>query len=92
MLRFDPPTDEQVKVILKASLRPLKFARPAWKRIMAAARGLSQAELVRSGDEVVKTAILEERQRTTSDEIIAKLEERRAMRATFGHRGGEVAE
>jgi SpoVK/Ycf46/Vps4 family AAA+-type ATPase len=90
VLKFDPPTDEQIKAILKASLRPLKFPRPAWKPILSKARGFSQAELARTGDEVVKAAILDERQVTTSDEVIAKLDERHGMRTTFRGNEGSV--
>ena len=43
----------------------------------------SQAEVARAADEVVKTAILEQRKQTTTQEVVAKLTERQAMRTAF---------
>ena len=83
VLAFDAPDDDEMKLIIKANLRPLKFPNPAWKKIVAAARGLSQSELARASETAVKTAILDERGKLTSDDVISALENRKEMREAF---------
>jgi len=83
VLEFDMPTASQIRAVIKANLKPLKLQRPAWTAIEKAAAGLSQAEVARAADEVVKTAILSQRDQTTTQEVVAKLAERQAMRTAF---------
>lgn len=83
VLEFEMPTAAQIRAVIKANLKPLKFQRAGWAAIEEAARGLSQAEVARAADEVVKTAILEQREQTTTQEVVAKLTERQAMRTAF---------
>jgi len=83
VLAFEAPDDEQIKAIVKANLRPLKFPNPAWSKIVEAGRGLSQSELARAAETAAKRAILDERHRLKSPDIIGALEERRQMREAF---------
>jgi len=83
VIEFDPPTKDQIKKIILANLKPLKAGRLGWVKIAHVAEGLSQSEIVRATDDVVKTAILEERGKTTTDEIVQRLRERQAMREAF---------
>jgi len=83
VLAFEAPDDEQIKAIVKANLRPLKFPNPAWTKIIEAGRGLSQSELARAAETAAKRAILDERRRLKSPDIIGALEERRQMREAF---------
>ena len=55
----------------------------AWKRIVDAGRGLSQSELSRAAEKAVKTAILDERDRLTTMDVVGVLDERREMREAF---------
>lgn len=83
VLSFKPPTADQVKALLKSNLRPMKYPRIGWKSVLAAAEGLSQAEIVRAAEDAVKTAILDERDTLATKDIVCHLEERRAMRDAF---------
>lgn len=83
VLQFDMPTDEQIRQIIKSYLRPLKHPKLAWKQIVEAGRDLSQSELARATEKAVKTAILDERDRLATSDIVRALNERREMRDAF---------
>lgn len=83
VLAFDAPDDDQIRQIIKANLRPFKFPNPAWKKIIAAGRELSQSELARASETAVKSAILDERGKLTSEDIITALKNRKKMREVF---------
>jgi AAA+ superfamily predicted ATPase len=61
----------------------MKVVKPNWKKVIAAAEGLSQSEIVRATDDAVKTAILDERRQLTTEDIANRLQERHAMRTAF---------
>jgi SpoVK/Ycf46/Vps4 family AAA+-type ATPase len=86
VLEFELPSPEQVKSVIKANLRPMRFPRLSWSSIEKAARGLSQSEIARAADEAVKRAILEERREISTHELCDRLNERQAMRDVFGAR------
>lgn len=88
VLEFEPPTSEQIKSLIKANIRPMKYPRLAWKRITTAASKLSQSEIVRAVEGAVKTAILDERSSLTTDDLVRRLEARRNMREAFQARSG----
>jgi SpoVK/Ycf46/Vps4 family AAA+-type ATPase len=83
VLAFAAPTDEQIQMLIKRSLLPLKFPRLSWKSILPKAHGLSQSEIVRAAEDAVKTAILEERNTIRTADIVTRLEERSEMRQAF---------
>jgi SpoVK/Ycf46/Vps4 family AAA+-type ATPase len=83
VLEFDAPTAEQIKYIISANLKPMKSSRIAWKLVGAAAEHLSQSEIVRATDDAVKTAMLDERDTITTDDLLFRLQERRKMREAF---------
>lgn len=83
VLEFDAPSAEQIKKLVLANTAPVKGARIAWKTIYAGAEGLSQAEVVRAVDDAVKTAILDERDQITTEDIMIRLRERHNMRTAF---------
>jgi AAA+ superfamily predicted ATPase len=83
VLEFDAPTSKQIQKLISTNVGPVKIQRPIWKKIVAAAEGLSQSEVVRATDDAVKTAILDERNHLTSEDIIGRLQERHAMRTAF---------
>lgn len=87
VLEFEMPTADQIRSVIKANLKPLRCPRLAWKDIEKAAEGLSQAEVARAADEVVKGAILAQKNEVGTPEILAKLAERQAMRTAFAARG-----
>ena len=83
VLEFDAPSDEQIILLIKKNLRPLKAPKLSWKTIVGSARGLSQSEIVRATEDVVKTAILDERKTLTTSDVTRRLGERMEMRAAF---------
>jgi SpoVK/Ycf46/Vps4 family AAA+-type ATPase len=83
ILEFDAPTSAQIKQLISANVGPMKVIRPAWRKIILAAEGLSQSEIVRAVDDALKTAILDERKQLTTENIIDRLQERHSMRTAF---------
>lgn len=83
VLEFEAPTSDQIKRIIANSLKPMSSAKLAWAKIIKAADGLSQSEIVRATDDAVKTAILDERKSVTSEDVLRRLNQRRGMRDSF---------
>lgn len=83
VLEFDLPDAEQVRAVIKANLRGMKYPRLSWPAIEDTAQGLSQAEIARAANEAVKDAILAQRKTISTAQLTAKLSERQAMRAAF---------
>ena len=82
ILEFALPDDASIKSIVAARLDSFKASRVAWGKVVEAAAGLSQAEIVRACGEVIKDAVLRERSTVSTDELVAFLRERRAVRET----------
>ncbi len=83
VLEFDAPSSDQIKAIVQANLKPMKAPRIGWKKVIAAAQNLSQSEIVRATDDAVKTAILDERNSISTDDLLLRLRERTEMRTVF---------
>ncbi len=83
VLEFDAPSSEQIRKLILANTAPLRAPRIAWKIVCAGAEGLSQAEVVRAIDDAVKTAILDQREHITTEDIMSRLRERHNMRTAF---------
>ena len=83
VLEFEAPTLAQIRQLISTNIRPMKIVRPAWKRIIHAAAGLSQSEIVRAADDAVKTAILDERKQLATEDLVDRLREHHAMRTAF---------
>jgi len=90
VLPFSPPSDDEIRLVVKSNLRPMKYPNLAWKKIIHAAQGLSQAELVRAAEKAVKSAILDQRNVLKTDDIIASIEERQTMREAFSGLEGKA--
>ena len=61
----------------------MKYPRIAWKKVVTAGKGLSQAELARAADEAAKVALLEERNTVRTDDILCQLWARHDIRHVF---------
>jgi SpoVK/Ycf46/Vps4 family AAA+-type ATPase len=83
VLEFDAPTSKQIQKLISANIGPMKAPQLVWKKIIDAAESLSQSEIVRATDDAVKTAILDERNLLTTEDIVNRLQERHAMRTAF---------
>ncbi len=80
IIEYGLPDGNGVKAMLRHRLGRMAGRSLAWNRIVPLTEGLSQAELVRVADEATKEAILAGRKSVTTDEILAALNARRAMR------------
>ncbi len=83
VLQFQAPSRAEIQRLVTSGIAPLKPKRLAWSSIIGAADGLSQAEIVSATDDAAKTAILDERNEITSEDIISRLRGRHAMRTAF---------
>lgn len=90
VLRFEMPSKDEIRKVISDHLRPMKYPRIAWKRVVDAAKGLSQAELARAADEAAKIALLSERDTVRTDDLLEQLNARQEMRHVFtGDRDNE---
>lgn len=83
VLPFELPSDEEMKRVISNALRPMKHGRMAWKKLLDAGQGLSQAELTKAAEDAVKAAILDESDTISTDQLLRRLIERRAMQEAF---------
>ena len=83
ILQFDMPSDDEIREVIRANLRPMKYPGIAWKRVVEAASGLSQAELARAADEAAKEALLDERNTIRAEDLLVQLSARHDMRIAF---------
>jgi SpoVK/Ycf46/Vps4 family AAA+-type ATPase len=89
VLHFNMPSPDEIREVIRNHLRPMKAPRIAWKRVVEAGMGLSQAELARAADEAAKAALLSERDTVRTDDLLLELEARHGMRDVFN--GGQEA-
>lgn len=82
-LAFEKPTKDQVRQIILTAMRPFKAKRLSWTALFEAAESLSQAEITRATEDAVKSAILNESNTVTTDQLVKRLVERREMHQTF---------
>jgi SpoVK/Ycf46/Vps4 family AAA+-type ATPase len=82
ILEFSLPDEGAIRSILENRLAAFRPARVTWLKVVQAAHGLSQAELVRAAEEVMKDAILRGEKAVTTEAIIQALDERRLVRET----------
>lgn len=83
ILKFDMPSADEIREVICNNLRPMKYPRISWKRIVAAGAGLSQAELARAADEAAKEALLQERNTIRTEDLLAQIAARHDMQTVF---------
>lgn len=80
IIEYGLPDGNGVRAMLKHRLGRMAGRSLAWNRIVPLTEGLSQAELARVADEATKEAILAGRKCVNTEEVLAALNARRAMR------------
>lgn len=80
IIEYGLPDGDGVRAMLKHRLGRMAGRSLAWNRIVPLTEGLSQAELARVADEATKEAILAGRKCVNTEEVLAALNARRAMR------------
>lgn len=86
VLAFELPSQDQVRQIILSALRPFKAKRLSWTNLFRAAEGLSQAEITCATEDTVKSAILNESDTVTSDQLMKRLLQRREMQEAFSRK------
>jgi len=89
VLEFKLPTDDEIRSVIKSHIRPMKYPNIKWKSVVQAAQALSQAEIAKATEEAVKTAILQERRKIETKDLISRLTERQEMVSAFERSGDE---
>jgi SpoVK/Ycf46/Vps4 family AAA+-type ATPase len=82
VLEYALPDHDAIRNVLATRLNAFYPNHVQWHDVIESAMGLSQADLARAADEVVKGAILKNQKSVTTEELIAALKQRRAMRET----------
>jgi AAA+ superfamily predicted ATPase len=82
ILEYALPDRKAIQSLLATRLSSFLPNRVVWTKIIEAASGLSQADLARAADEVIKSAILGDEKAITTEELVSALRERRAVRET----------
>lgn len=83
VLEFKLPSDDEIRSVIKSNIRPMKYPNINWKSVVQAAQRLSQAEIAKATEEAVKTAILQERRKIDTKDLISRLNERQEMVSAF---------
>lgn len=83
VIEYAPPDAEAARSILTRRLGKLRLSAKAWSGIAPEADGLSQGELVRAADAVVKDAILEGATSISAQQLHRALQDRQSFRQRF---------
>lgn len=78
VIRYCPPDDDQIAVLLKNSLALLAPPAMDYPKLVAAAHGLSHSDIVRACQDAMKDTVLEHRDHVTEQSVLQHLEERSA--------------
>jgi SpoVK/Ycf46/Vps4 family AAA+-type ATPase len=79
VIRYGDPEPAHVEALLRNRLNTFDLSSVKWDKVSRSAKGLSYADIARSGDEAAKSAILSSRKAVTTDELISALSERSAI-------------
>lgn len=82
ILEYALPDRNAIQRVLSSRLAAFRPNRIVWSKVVEAASGLSQADLSRAADEVIKAAILRGEKIISTEELLGALRERRALRET----------
>ena len=89
VLHYELPSEEQIASLLRARLMRFSAKGVSWKRLAESTVGLSYAEVTRAAEEVLKEALIHDRERVTEDDIRKTLTERQGVVSKLkkGHNG-----
>lgn len=83
VVEYAPPDIDSARVVLERRLGKFKFSAKAWRGLETALEDLSQGELVRAADAVVKDAILAGVSKASPEALRAALENRQSLKSKF---------
>ena len=76
VMDFALPDDAGIRAVVSNRLAAFDIARLSWQRVVAAAHGLSHAEVTTAAENAAKRTVRSGRTRILSDELVAALKER----------------
>lgn len=76
VMDFELPDDESLRLVIKNRLASFQIGNLSWPRVVAAARGLSHAEVATAAENAAKRTVLTGRMRILSDDLVTALKER----------------
>ena len=88
VIEYGLPDQSAARAILERRLGSFRLSARSWPTIEPALDGLSQAELVRAADAVVKDAILEGATKVSSDALGRALQDRQTLKSKFRRQAG----
>lgn len=83
VVEYSLPDAASARAIVERRLGKFKFTAKSWAMLGPALEGLSQGELVRAADAVVKDAILESQPKVSAEAMRDALENRQALKGKF---------
>jgi SpoVK/Ycf46/Vps4 family AAA+-type ATPase len=88
VIEYTLPDAISARAIVERRLGKFKLATKSWAALEAVLEGLSQGELVRAADAVVKDAILEGASKASPDALRSALENRQTLKGKFRRQSG----
>lgn len=76
VMDFELPDDEGLRLVIKNRLASFQIGNLSWPRVVAAARGLSHAEVATAAENAAKRTVLTGRTRILTNDVVAALNER----------------
>lgn len=76
VMDFALPDDDSVRAVIKNRLATFQTGNLSWVRVIAAARGLSHAEIATAAEDAAKRTVLSGRTRILTDDLVVALGER----------------
>lgn len=76
VMDFTFPDDTSAQAVIKNRLALFHINHLSWPRVLAAARGLSHAEIATAAENAAKRSVLADRMRILTDDLVEALEER----------------
>lgn len=77
MITYELPNAEQIRLLLRAKLGNFKrVGRFRWSEVATKAVGLSYADIVKAAEDTIKSAIIDERDVITSDDLLSSINQR----------------
>lgn len=83
IIEYSLPDPNGIKKVLEMRMHVYLPKRVSWAKLIAAAKGLSQAEITRAASEIIKDVILQGDKHATTEAIVRALKERHTLKETM---------
>lgn len=79
VLEYELPQNENIVKALKASISAFKKDRINWEQLADLAIGLCYADIIKAGEEAIKDAIINDRDKISNEDLLKTLSERKSI-------------